>query len=68
MSNAEIMEMAKVETSRRLALFCKEMCPVCRRARRKGRGLAHWFVKNIDRPLCPMCKAYERVYGKRAYE
>ena len=43
-------------------------CPMCRRARRKQRGFAFWFLKRIEGWLCPNCKAYERVYGRKAHE
>jgi len=44
-------------------------CPVCRRARKKQKGLAFWFVKNIEPLLsCPYCAAYERVLNKKAFE
>ncbi len=43
-------------------------CPVCLHARKKQRGIAYWFVKNIENGLCPYCAAYERVYGKKAHE
>lgn len=44
------------------------MCPVCRRARRKQRGIAFWLVKTVEGSICPFCKAYERVYGRKAHE
>ena len=43
-------------------------CPVCRRARRRQKGLAFGFVKAIEGNLCPYCRAYERVYGQKAHE
>jgi uncharacterized protein CbrC (UPF0167 family) len=43
-------------------------CVVCKRARIKQSGFSFWFVKNIEDSLCPYCKAYERVYGKKAHE
>jgi len=43
-------------------------CPACRRAREKQRGLVYWFVKNIERGICPYCRAYEKVYGRRVHE
>jgi hypothetical protein len=49
------------------AQACLE-CPVCGRAREKQRGLAFWFVKRIERGLCPYCRAYEKVYGRQAHE
>jgi len=50
-----------------MARICAK-CPVCNHARKKQRGLAFWFVKNIEESYCPFCKAHERVYGRKAYE
>jgi uncharacterized protein CbrC (UPF0167 family) len=55
------------DTDRKLAKFCIS-CPVCRHARKKQEGTAFWFVKKIEGDLCPFCKAYERVYGRKAYQ
>ena len=55
------------DTDRKLAKFCIS-CPVCRHARKKQQGAAFWFVKKIEGDLCPFCKAYERVYGRRAHQ
>ena len=55
------------EKDRMKAQKCVE-CPVCRHARKKQRGIAFWFVKNIENGRCPYCEAYERVYGKKAHE
>jgi uncharacterized protein CbrC (UPF0167 family) len=55
------------EKDKQMAQRCVE-CPVCRHARKKQRGIAYWFVKNIENGLCPYCAAYERVYGKKAHE
>lgn len=55
------------EKDKRMAQRCVE-CPVCRHARKKQRGFAYWFVKNIEGGACPWCAAYERVYGKKAHE
>ena len=52
---------------REMARRCLE-CPVCNSARTKQKGLAFWFVKTIEGSLCPYCKAYERVYGRKAHE
>ena len=27
-----------------------------------------WFVRHIEGSLCPYCRAYERVYGRKAHE
>jgi hypothetical protein len=43
-------------------------CPVCRRARKKQKGLAFRFVKTIEGRLCPYCRAYEKAYGRKAHE
>jgi hypothetical protein len=43
-------------------------CPVCSRARKKQRGVAFFIVKHVEEGLCPFCKAYERVYGRKAHE
>ena len=55
------------EEDRALALKCAQ-CPLCKRARTKQRGLAFWFVKNVEGGVCPACQAYERVYGRKAHE
>jgi len=55
------------ERDRSMAKRCLE-CPVCSRARIRQRGAAFWFVKSIEGSLCPYCKAYERVYGRKAHE
>jgi len=52
---------------RTLAKVC-ESCPVCRHARHNQRGAAYSFVKSIESTICPFCKAYERVHGKKAHE
>jgi hypothetical protein len=55
------------EKDRQMAQKCVE-CPVCTRARKKQKGFAFWFVKSIEGGMCPYCKAYEKVYGKKAHE
>ncbi len=62
MSQGTVSEKDKV-----MAQKCVE-CPVCRSARAKQRGFAFWFVKTIEDGICPYCKAYERVYGKKSHE
>jgi hypothetical protein len=49
-----------------LAKVCAN-CPVCRRARQRQRGFAFWLVKRVETKLCPFCRAYERVYGRKAH-
>ena len=55
------------ERDRRMAQQCIE-CKVCSRARTKQRGIAYWFVRKVEGSLCPFCKAYEKVYGRKAHE
>jgi hypothetical protein len=54
------------EKTIKMAEFCRDKCPLCTRARKKGKGLLYTFVK-LERKLCPYCRAYEKVYGKPAY-
>lgn len=43
-------------------------CPVCRRARRRQRGLAFWLVRKVEAKVCLFCRAHERVLGRKAHE
>jgi len=58
---------AITDKDREMAQRCVE-CTLCVRARRNQRGLAFLFVKWLERGACPSCKAYERVYGRKAHE
>jgi len=62
MGNSDI-----TEKDRRRAQHCVG-CLVCSHARRKQRGLAYWLVKNVENRICPFCRAYEKVYGRKAHE
>ena len=55
------------DKDRAMAQKCVE-CPVCSKARTNQKGFAFWFVKTIEGGLCPYCKAYERVHGRKAHE
>ncbi len=55
------------QRDRTLAKICL-MCTVCKYARKKQRGYIYNFVRKIERYFCPFCRAYERVYGKKAHE
>ena len=55
------------EKDRKMAQICLD-CKVCTQARAKQKGLAYWFVKKIEGSFCPFCKAYEKVYGRKAHE
>jgi hypothetical protein len=58
---------AITEKDRQMAKKCLE-CPVCANARKNQKGFAFWFVKTIEGGFCPYCKAYKKVYGKKAHE
>ena len=60
-------EVTITEKDRKLAQQCVE-CPVCSRARRKQKGIAYMFVRFLEGGICPSCKAYEKVYGRKAHE
>lgn len=55
------------DRDRKMAKFCVS-CTLCRYARKKQEGAAFWFVQKIEGKLCPFCKAYERVYGRKAHQ
>jgi len=55
------------EKERRLAKKCLE-CPVCKRAREEQKGFCFWLVKVVESGICPNCKAYEKVHGRKAHE
>ena len=42
-------------------------CVVCQRARRQQAGLTFWLVKTFE-GLCPFCRAYAKVYGRKSHE
>ena len=54
------------DRDRAWAQRCVE-CPVCTRARRRQRGAAFWFVKQVEGSVCPFCQAYEKVYGRKSH-
>ncbi len=55
------------DRDRAMAQRCVE-CLVCTRARRRQRGMAFWFVKQVEGSVCPFCRAYEKVYGRKSHE
>ena len=44
-----------------------EHCPIAIEAR-KSNKIAKWLLKNTGRKICPFCRAYEKEYGRPAYE
>jgi len=55
------------EADRLMARLC-ELCPVCRHARHHQKGVVFAIVKKVEVAICPFCKAYERVHGRKAHE
>jgi len=55
------------QKERRRARRCLT-CPLCRRARKKQRGVAYWLVRGVEGAICPYCRAYERLTGQKAHE
>ncbi len=55
------------KVDRALAAVCGT-CPLCRRARAKGEGVAFRIVMKAEAKICPFCRAYERVHGRKAHE
>lgn len=54
------------EKTKKLANFCKDRCVVCTKGREKGSGFLYNLVR-VERHFCPMCRAYEKVYGVPAH-
>ncbi|MCG7844513.1 MAG: hypothetical protein MIO90_03680 [Methanomassiliicoccales archaeon] len=50
----------------KMAAFCDQTCTACKLSRKKESGFWHAFVK-LEAKLCPMCRAYSKVYGVPAY-
>jgi hypothetical protein len=58
---------SRSKLDRLLAQVCRH-CPVCQRARAEQQGVAFKIVSQVERTVCPFCRAYERVYGRPAHE
>ena len=54
-------------TNQAFAKVCMN-CPVCRRARRKQRGIAYELVRGVEGILCPFGRSYERVHNRKPHE
>jgi hypothetical protein len=52
---------------RLLANIC-EVCPVCIHARKKQHGIAFQLVRSVEERICPFCRAYEKVHGRKSHE
>jgi len=55
------------DKDRARAEVCKT-CIACKRARKYQRGFWYWLVKRVEGSICPWCKAYEKVYGRKPHE
>lgn len=64
---APIRTTAATALDLKLARVC-ELCPVCRHARKQQQGLAFSLVKGIEQDICPFCRAYQRVHGRKAHQ
>jgi len=49
-----------------MAQKCVE-CKLCKYARKKQKGFIFQMVK-LESRICPFCRAYEKVYGRKSYE
>jgi len=62
------MQRSITDKDRANAAICLNKCTVCKSAREKQKGIKFWFVKNVEPKICPYCKAYVKVYGRKAHE
>ena len=58
--------MADVADLSKEAIYCRDECPICSRAKR-GNKLCKGGAA-LCRLVCPKCKAYERETGKRCQD
>ena len=54
------------DKERAMAQRCAK-CPLCRYARRKQRGIIFGIVKRMGSSVCPYCRAYEKVHGRKPH-
>jgi hypothetical protein len=66
-SSPTITPLKITSADRRKAQVCIH-CPVCRHARRRQKGLAFEFVRRMEGRICPFCRAYEKVYGRKPHQ
>jgi hypothetical protein len=62
------MPESKTDKDREKAGFCAKTCSICKNARKQQKGFSFWFVKNVEGGVCPACKAYAKVYGRKPHE
>ena len=49
----------------KFAKMCVD-CKLCSYARKKQKGLVFFLVSKVETKICPCCKAFEKVYGRKA--
>ncbi|MCK4292940.1 MAG: hypothetical protein KAY65_07070 [Planctomycetes bacterium] len=49
-----------------MARMCAN-CILCRYARKRQKGWIYRIAK-LESRICPFCRAYEKVYGRKSYE
>jgi hypothetical protein len=62
------MQQSKANKGSGKAGFCAKTCPICKNARKQQKGFPFWFVKHVEGGVCPACKAYTEVYGRKPHE
>jgi hypothetical protein len=62
------MQKSITDKDRKRAEFCLTGCGGCKKARKQQKGFPFWIVKFIGVGVCPNCKAYAKVYGRKAHE
>ena len=62
------MQATITDKDREMADFCLNKCTGCQKARKEQKGFMFWLVKVIEGGMCPYCKAYAKVYGRKAHE
>ena len=62
------MQQSITDKDRERAEFCLNKCGGCKKARKEQKGFTFWLVKFVERGFCPNCKAYAKVYGRKAHE
>ena len=62
------MQKSITDKDRERAEFCLNKCSGCKKARKQQKGFMFWLVKFIERGFCPNCRAYAKVYGRKAHE
>jgi len=62
-----LMNKPITDKDREKAEICAKKCSVCTSARKEQKGFKLFLVK-IEEVMCPYCRAYKKVYGRKAHE